>query len=376
MTRVKKVLLVSPYSVIEVGGIGTWTKIMLDFCKERDDVQLHFQNTATWLPKSSSQKHLFSHITIGVLDSASILIKLFFNMLRYRPDVVHYTSSAAMALHKDKMACFTVRKLFKKQFVIHWRFGRIPEIIESKNREYNNLLKVIKSASASIVIDERSYLSLQSIGASNVYNLPNPISISLQEESKRLDVETVQRERDKGTILFVGHVIRTKGVIELVKACERCESVKKLILIGACNEEGLKQELVDLAAPRDNGQWLELKGELKREQVISYYRKCGVFCLPSYTEGFPNTVIEAFANAAPTIATNVGAIPEIISGNCGICIPSKDVDALCDAIDSAFVNYDKTLEMGANGREKVLREYTIEEVYKGYQYIWDAVLSK
>lgn len=376
LTNMKKVLLVSPYSAKDIGGIGTWTKIMLDYCKDRDDVQLCFQNTASRLPKSKSNKYLISHIVIGVLDSVSILMRLFCNMVRHKPDIVHYTSSAAFALNKDRIACFIVRQLFRKQFVIHWRFGRIPEIIESKSKECHGLIKVVKAASASIVIDKRSYFSLQKIGALNVFNLPNPISIALQNESESLNVVRLQQEREMGTVLFVGHVIRTKGIVELVKACAECSDVKKLVVIGSCIDESLKKELNIIAAKRDDGQWLKWEGVVMREKVFDYYRKCNIFCLPSYTEGFPNTVIEALANAAPTIATNVGAIPEILADSCGICIPSRDIGALKDAITTALSNATKSIKMGINGREKVLKEYTIDEVYQGYQGIWDNVLVK
>jgi len=48
------------------------------------------------------------------------------------------------------------------------------------------------------------------------------------------------------------------------------------------------------------------------------------FILPSYTEGFPNVILEAMALGKPIIATSVGAIPEILSEECGVVMKPRD----------------------------------------------------
>lgn len=363
-----KVLLVSPYSEKKVGGIGTWSKLMLDYCIDNKDVDLVFQNTAFFL-KSNLHKSRYARILIGIVDTLVILVKLFFNLLIYKPDIVHYTSSASFALHKDKIAIFITQKIFRRKFIIHWHFGRIPELCKLKNKEYYSLLSIIGKVSESIVIDMKSYNTLKECGVKKVIYIPNPISEQLRCSSKRLDVEVLQPKRLRGVVVFVGHILKSKGVFELVNACSKIRDVKRLILIGPYFAN-VKDELLTIAKEREYGNWLEFTGELQRENVYKYYQTCSIFSLPSYTEGFPNVVLEAMANACPIVSTNVGAIPEMLSDNCGICIDAKNVLQLQDSLSLLLSDNYLAIEIGNNARQKVLSLYSLDKVFNQYLNAW------
>ena len=197
-----KVLLVSPYSAKRVGGIGTWTKIVLDYCGNSSDCEIITLNTSQGFPKRWSRINRFVYVFIGFLDSFFILIRLFWKMLLKCPSVVHYTSSAGNALYKDNIAIWIVKKLFHKKFVIHWHFGRIPAIFEEKKKEYYSFIKVCNSADISIVIDICSYNILRNNNIETVY-IPNPIPIELQKEAGSLSDKDLKSSRKKGEVLFV-----------------------------------------------------------------------------------------------------------------------------------------------------------------------------
>ncbi len=369
-----KVLLVAPYHPTKVGGIATWTKSMLDYCQGRKEIDLLFQNTSNNLPKRQSLKSKVTHILIGSIDSIWILIRLFVNLLTKHPDIVHYTSSAAFALYKDSIAV-SLCHFFRVPIVVHWRFGRIPELCQQNNWEYRKLIKVMKMADASIVIDKSSYESLNGQPIKKIYCLPNPISQSLQKIAENIDVIQLQRKRNKREVTFVGHLLPTKGVSELVTAVANMPDVKKLNLIGPFFDDAYKTEILNIANSRDDGNWLNLTGELSRKDVWWYLQKCEIFCLPSYTEGFPNAVIEAMANGCTIVATTVGAIPEILGNDCGVTIPAKDVQAIIDAFMYIFNNEDSAMQMGFNARRKVLSEYIFDKVYQEYCKIWSTVIA-
>ena len=83
-----RVLLVSPYSEKKVGGIGTWSKNIIDFSRDNNDYDLIFQNTASIL-KSNLVINKRTRIISGIADTTIILLKLFYNLLFKNPDVVH-----------------------------------------------------------------------------------------------------------------------------------------------------------------------------------------------------------------------------------------------------------------------------------------------
>lgn len=368
-----KVLLVSPYSAKKVGGIGTWTKIVLDYCKNHDNVELLFINTANPL-KSNIQRNSLFRLLIGTEDTIVILVRLLWLLLFKRPDVVHYTSSASWALYKDELACLITRKIFRKGFVIHWRFGRIPEMAEMCTPEYVRLLKVVKQSSVSIVLDCNSLTVLKKAGCNNVLCVPNPLSDIIMRFSQSINSEELKKSRQVGEILFVGHIVRTKGVYELVRSCAKITSVKKLIIVGP-SMAPVDDDLLTLASVRDEGKWLEFTGELQREDVYKYYQECSVFCLPSYTEGFPNVVLEAMACGCPIIATDVGAIPEMLVVDsdepCGLCVHPQDEDGLIEALEYMLAKTDKAKAFGERARKRVIKEYSIDAVFSQYIHIWN-----
>ena len=81
-------------------------------------------------------------------------------------------------------------------------------------------------------------------------------------------------------------------------------------------------------------------GELDRPDLRELYRRSKLLVLPSLTEGFPLVVLEALSCGTPAIASDVGAVSEVIqNGRNGYCIPKGDSDELARATVRMFKNY-------------------------------------
>jgi glycosyltransferase involved in cell wall biosynthesis len=364
-----KVLLVSPYSKKKVGGIGTWTKIILDHQAKYSHFDLFFLNTAFCFKSNIVNNEVLRVIT-GVIDSILILILLFVKIIQHRPKTIHYTSSASYALIKDLVAIY-IAKIFKIKFIIHWHFGRIPELFEKKNMEWKILKTVARAANASIVVDNNSLVCFSRNQILNGVFIPNPISEFLHEKAKSVNFNI--KILDIGILVFVGHIIPAKGVFELVEACCKLEDVKQLILIGPVCDD-VKNDLISIASKRNNGNWLQWKGEIPREDVLQYLNSANALCLPSYTEGFPYVVLEAMAVGCPVIATKVGAIEEIVAskdfGDAGVCIEPKNVNQLVEALVEIISNSEKTRDYGKNGNQRVLSKYSVDKIFHQYENLW------
>lgn len=364
-----KVLLISPYSAERIGGIGTWSKIMLDYCEGREDVVLKFQNTKNRFKGNMQLQHgKLRRLLLGSLDSLTIFAKEFWNIMVFQPDVVHYTSSASWALAKDRIAAFIAVSIFHKKFIIHWRCGTFTRECEQNTKTFQRWMKVIKHSTCSIFINKQDFNTAQRLGIKNACLIPNPISPQLQERSENLTIDKVQANRHEGEVLFVAQILKTKGAWELMRVCAKNPNVKKLLLAGPCVPE-MKDELEGIAKTRD-GNWYEFLGELKREDVFKYYEKCNVFCLPTYTEGFPNVILESMAHACPIVTTPVGAIPEMLEEESGVTVPVQDEEALDKALTEILTHREASLEMGKRARKRVLENYTIDVVYQQYYKIW------
>jgi len=363
--------IISPCSINNVGGIGSWTKSMYAYAEKLKPHNLYYIHHYANNLKSITNVGLLSRIITGILLYLKLSLSVFIIIQRYRPSVLHVTSSASIGLVKDILIIWLC-KLTKTPVVLHWRFGRIPELASANNWEWRLLKYVIQNSKYSMVIDEKSYNKLKNQGFSNIVNVPNPISLDIEYRSK-VNIMPYS-ERIKGRVLFVGHVIRNKGVFELVRACAEIPAVEELLLVGPF-DENIKNQLLDIAKKRENGTWLKLKGQKNKNQVLSYMENSQLLILPSYTEGFPNVVLEAMAMGCPVIASDVGAIPEMIDFRsnkpCGLCVPAHNVEKLKDAIIYLVKNTVTRENMGRLGMEKILNNYTIEKVVAQYIEIWN-----
>lgn len=369
-----KLLLVSPLPP-PIGGIASWTVNFLNYySKNKNNWEIIHQNTAIKFRNITNINLLFRFYS-GIRDTKNILTEFKSNLITFRPDVVHLTSSASLALIKDLLLTRVAKKR-KISVIIHFHFGRIPELAMNKNWEWRLLCRVIKQSNTTIVIDEKSFTTLRGSGFNNVVNIPNPISCELEEIAKTN--RSIHPKQINGKVIFVGHVISGKGIFELVKACVALTGVKELLIIGPF-EDRIKDEIITLAKGRDQGNWLIFKGSLEKAEVLDHLRSASLLALPSYTEGFPNVVIEAMAMGCPVVATNVGAIPDMLDclseKPCGICVAPKNVDELKIAMNTLLRDSEKAKVMGENGKNRVLKHYIFSTISKHYEITWDKALS-
>jgi glycosyltransferase involved in cell wall biosynthesis len=100
-------------------------------------------------------------------------------------------------------------------------------------------------------------------------------------------------------------------------------------------------------------------------EIAAYYLAMDVFVLPTHREGFPNTVLEAQAAERPVVTTNAtGAVDSIVDGVTGLLVPVADSASLAGALERLIENPALALELGRNGRRRVLREFTQQRVWE------------
>ena len=199
--------------------------------------------------------------------------------------------------------------------------------------------------------------------------MPNPLGINVQNYiSKKAHLT-----RENRKIVFAGHIVKAKGVYELVEACRDINDIK-LILMGHATNEKIIKDLHSLAG--EGGEhWLRFTGNVSLEKVIDEMMTCSVFVLPTYIEGFPNVIIESMACGCPIITTPVGAIPEMLAIHseepCGICIEPKNTDQLRDAINLLLNDTNLASLYGERSKKRVNEEYSMKIVWERLMKIWE-----
>lgn len=142
---------------------------------------------------------------------------------------------------------------------------------------------------------------------------------------------------DAELVFYLGSLIPTKGLAELMDAfIALARRRPKLRLV--CGGEGpLRSELERRAAEAGLADRFQLVGQLSGAAVRGWMVAADLFCLPSYSEGCPNVVIEALACGRAVVATDVGGIPELVkSGSNGLLVPPRNAAALEAGLDQAL----------------------------------------
>jgi glycosyltransferase involved in cell wall biosynthesis len=170
--------------------------------------------------------------------------------------------------------------------------------------------------------------------------------------------------------VFVGRLVRDKGIEELVEAFSRIKGqyqTAKLLLVGPFEPEldpisdKTKQTIT-------NDDRITLVGF--QQDVRPYFLISNVLAFPSYREGFPNVPMQAGCFELPSIVTDINGCNEIIiKGENGLIIPVKDVEALVIAMkrlldDTVLYNH-----MKSKSREMIVSRYE-------QKYLWNLILKE
>ena len=105
-------------------------------------------------------------------------------------------------------------------------------------------------------------------------------------------------------------------------------------------------------------------------------RSADLFCLPSYDEGLPMSMLEAMAAGVAVVVTSVGAIPEALNADAdGVIVPPGDVDALASALDALLADAERRGRIAATGRARVIQDYSVARVARDLDTVYRQLLN-
>ena len=185
---------------------------------------------------------------------------------------------------------------------------------------------------------------------------------------------------DVFTFIFVGRIVRDKGINELIAAFDKLSQEHKvrLLLVGTF-EDALDPVSESTKKIIEGNSSIEYLGPQYGTDLLACYAASDCFVFPSYREGFPNTVLEAGAMELPSIVTDINGSREIIVCKneensspvkdmklCdnGIIIPPRNEDLLYKAMDEIFRNDNVRAVMASQAREMVATRFEQSFVQK------------
>ena len=185
------------------------------------------------------------------------------------------------------------------------------------------------------------------------------------------------KKDDVFTFVFVGRIVRDKGINELCQALALLSGIApvRLLLVGPYEDDlnPISQPSKDII---ENNPSVEYFGSKYGDELLACYAAADCFVFPSYREGFPNTVLEAGAMGLPSIVTDINGSREIIvQGENGVVIPPKDADALYQAMLD-MIRYKAVRErMAGNARKMIASRFEQGFVRKCLLDYYDEILG-
>lgn len=301
------------------------------------------------------------HISV-LKDFVSLcrLIKVFFCE---RPDIVHSMTP------KAGMLCMLAAWMTRVPVRVHTFTGLVFPTSTGLKRRILMFTDWLTCACATHVIPEGEGVKadllnngitkkpLQVLGYGNVKG----VDLSYYVRSEELKVKSEELKTDGVfTFLFVGRIVRDKGINELVKAFQHLHSHNlntRLWLVGAYEDslDPISNETRQIIADNEG---IEAVGVKRGDELLAYYAAADCFVFPSYREGFPNTVLEAGAMGLPSVVTDINGSREIIiEGFNGVIIPPRDEQALFEAMTEMLENTEKRKEMATNARPLIAQRF-------------------
>lgn len=318
---------------------------------------------------------------ISLVKDLKALIKLVYVFQKEKPTMVHSMTPKAGLL------CMLAAWLTKVPVRVHTFTGLVFPTSKGLKKRILMLTDSVTCACATHIIPEgegvKNDLVMNRITKKplKVLGYGNVMGVDMNKFSRRKEVLNIAITINNGnyfTFLYVGRIVKDKGINELMSAFERLYSETtnvRLWLVGSFEDslDPISEKAKDIIY---NNPGVEYVGPKYGDELLAYYAAADCFVFPSYREGFPNTVLEAGAMGLPCIVTDINGSREIIKqGENGVVIPPKDTSALYHAMKDMITDHTAREYMASNARKMVGDRFEQGFVRKCLYDFYDEILA-
>lgn len=324
--------------------------------------------------------------TINPLSNIISLYNLYKLFKREKPDIVHVHTPIAAALGRiaAKKAKVPIVIYTAHGFYFHEGMSRV---------KYNIILKIEKYLAKHYTDfiftqseeDRKTALENNFINKNKILTIGNGVDVWGEFNPKNIEKDKINElykefnlNKNDKIVTFIGRLTKEKGVIDLLEAFNSInfsdgEKVKLLIVGDIAQKERDNDTKKKLEKYGDNSNVI-FTGY--RNDIHNILYITDVFCLPSYREGMPRSIIEAMAMKCAVVATDIrGSREEVIDGKTGFLVPVGSINILSNKIKK-LTEDDKLLqEMKNAGRRRAEKLFNEKEVVKKQLEVFDKLLN-
>jgi glycosyltransferase involved in cell wall biosynthesis len=356
-------------TLAEVGGAQTYVASLVPALVDRFDVVVAAHGTgplrdvaqaagARFVPLRHVRRELGAHDVAGLFE----LVRL---LRRYRPDILHASSSKAGVL--GRLAGFLAGVPIRVFTVHGWAFAAYSGMAGRVYRWADLLVRPLTTVTICVSEREREAgLLAGTCDPARTVVIPNAVDVA---GARR--VGGVARERP--LIVSVGRLKAPKDFLTFLRALGRLrdDSFEVLIVGDGPDRPRLEQEIAALGL----GGRVRLAGE--RHDVAELLAGADVFVLPSASEGMPVSVLEAMAAGLPVVASRVGGLAEqVVDGETGVLVSPGDADELAGALARLLRDPELRRRLGEAGRVRAEQAFDLVPFRRAHLELYSRELAR
>ena len=349
-----KVLMVGNDSSVK-GGITTVISQFREYNWKKE--KINFKFIPTYIDKNNIFKIVFFAISI---------IRIFFYLMLSRPDIVHVHMSYKGSFYRANII-HKLCHMFNVRDIIHLHGSEFKQWYdELKNSKKKEVKQLLKEASYIIVLGNE--------WEKRIKNIEDESKIIVVHNTVKIPKEIVRYNKDCFNVVFLGVLIKRKGIHDLLKAISILKEKNVLnqinFKIAGTGEEKLFLE--NLADTIDITEYVNFVGWVNDIEKKELIKESQLLVLPSYNEGLPMSILEGISFGLPVIATNVGDIPEaVINGKNGFLINPGDIQSLASSLEKIILSGEKRWkEFSKKSKEIATEKFTNEKYFNIFKKIY------
>ena len=274
----------------------------------------------------------------------------------YKNNIIHIHTASNNSFFR-KSFFIVLSKLLNRKIVLHIHGGGFAQFltIAYKNQIKKKIIRrLLQMPNIIICLSESKANEVESyVSKKKIKIVPNPAPYHNSTKNKPID------NINPIIILFAGWVEKEKGIFDLISAFSEVQKTFincRLIIAG----KGRIDDGKKLAKKLHSTDKIIFTGWLQKNDMHKMLYSADIFCLPSYCEGVPMSILEAMALGLPVITTPVGGIPDIVeNGKTGLFFQPGNIKQLEEKLLMLLKNPSVSQKVGLNAKLFVEKNHSI-----------------
>ena len=306
---------------------------------------------------------IYNKIPRGILFFRSI----FKNIKKIKPDIIHVQNI------QNSIPVYFAKKIQKTPYCIalHNNLELMGIALPNFMKKYWMKLPYVKDANAIVSLTKEMAETVQESLQRDSYIIPNGVDM------KRFYPNPApNKERENKIILTISRLDNKKGIEYAIESMPNILKKYPHTILRIIGDGDFKPELDKITKSLFLQNSVDFIGWIPNIDVPNYLQNADIFLLPSLSEGFSLTAIEASACGLPIVSTPVGIVPDIIDKwNNGIIVPFKSPEAISDAVITLLSNPDLKETYAKNSATAAKETMSWKSVAEQYISLYQSIID-